>query len=133
MLLRTFFAIRYPLYAISWAKRAGIHNQNPKILKKISPSLTSYFTTSYIFSVSSVLSVANVFFVPNAQVHPYIEGHFSRPELVEGSVPPRPVRSFVLNFCFWSFEFVSTVRCPVEEFELSVFYNFQFFTVIFNF
>jgi hypothetical protein len=41
------------------AKRAAIHNQNPKKIKKFSPFLTLYPTTTYLFSVSSV---ANVFF-----------------------------------------------------------------------
>jgi hypothetical protein len=55
-------AIRYMLYAIFWAKRAGIQKAKTEILKKFSPFLTLYFTTTYIFSVSSETSVANVFF-----------------------------------------------------------------------
>jgi hypothetical protein len=31
---------------------------------------------SYLLSVTSVLSVANAFFVPNAQVRPYMETQF---------------------------------------------------------
>jgi len=74
------------------AKRAGIHNQNPKILKKFSPSLTPFPTRSYLFSVFSETSVANVFFVPNAQVRPFIERRsFSAPVLLWS------VRSFVLD------------------------------------
>jgi hypothetical protein len=65
------------------AKRAGIHNQIPKKIKKFSDSLTPYPTTTYLFSVSSVTSVANVFFVPNAQLRPIVERRcFSAPRSV---------------------------------------------------
>jgi hypothetical protein len=86
------------------AKRAGIHNQIPKKIKKFSDSLTPFPTRSYLFSAFSETSVANAIFVPNAQVRPFIERLFSRPELacgelargelvepvepVEGSAPP---------------------------------------------
>jgi hypothetical protein len=73
-------ALRSPQGEVGSAKRAGIHAQIPKILKKFSDSLTPYSTTTYLFSAPSVPSVANVFFVPNAQVHPFIERRsFSAP------------------------------------------------------
>jgi len=67
------------LYAI-FAKRAAIHNQNPKKIKKFSHSLTLYFTTSYLFSAFSAFSAVNLFFVPNAQLRPIVERrYFSAP------------------------------------------------------
>jgi hypothetical protein len=36
-----------------FAIRAALHNQIPKILKKFSPSLTPYFTTTYDYSSCS--------------------------------------------------------------------------------
>jgi hypothetical protein len=61
------------LYAIFWAKRAGIHDQIPKKIKIFSPFLTPYFTTTYLFSAFSAFSAVNPFFVPNAQLRPFIE------------------------------------------------------------
>jgi hypothetical protein len=49
------FPVCCPLPAVRCfsTKRAGIHDQNPKKIKKFSPSLTLYFTTSYDFSSCS--------------------------------------------------------------------------------
>jgi len=41
-------ALRSPQGEVGSAKRAGIHNQNPKKIKKFSPFLTPYFTSSYL-------------------------------------------------------------------------------------
>ena len=56
---------RYEIRATSdeiriWAKRAGIHNQNPKKIKFFYNFLTLCPTTTYLFSVSSVSSVTSV-------------------------------------------------------------------------
>jgi hypothetical protein len=51
-----FFCVTCPELAcgeLFSAKRAGIHNQIPKKIKKISPFLTPYFTMTYDFSSCS--------------------------------------------------------------------------------
>ena len=108
------------------AKRAGTLDQNPKKMKIFYNFLTPYFTTSYIFSVSSVTSVANVFFVPNAQVRPFIEGRsFSAPSDIVWDLGV-----LFWTFKFEKFEFVSEygifillfrVQCSVFRVQSSVF------------
>jgi len=87
---------RYDIRNTASAIRAGTLNQNPKKIKKSSPFLTPYFTMIYIFSVTSVPSVANVFFVPNAQLRPFIETLFFCP-CGTGVPPVKTQRIFVLN------------------------------------
>ncbi len=74
------------------AKRAGMLDQIPKKIKKFSPFLTPYFTTSYALRYPLYAICYTLFFVPNAQLHPIVERRcFSAPVLF------RSVRSFVLN------------------------------------
>ncbi len=66
---------RHTIYDIrntNSAKCAGIYDQNPKILKKSSPFLTPYFTTSYVLRYPLYAICYPLFFRPNAQVHPFI-------------------------------------------------------------
>jgi len=58
----------------NWAIRAGILDQIPKKIKKFSPFLTLYFTTTYLIIYPLSAICYPLFFVPNAQVRPFIEG-----------------------------------------------------------
>jgi hypothetical protein len=79
-----------------WAKCAGTLNQNPKILKKFSDSLTPYFTTTYAFHYPLYAICYPLFFVPNAQVHPIVERRcFSAPSDIV----------LDLGVLFWTFKF----------------------------
>jgi len=68
--------LRCPQGEVGSAICAGIPAQIPKKIKKFSLSLTLYLIRIYLFSASSETSVANGFFVPNAQVRPFIETQF---------------------------------------------------------
>jgi hypothetical protein len=56
------YVTHYPLHALFWGIRAGIQNQVPEKIKKFSPSLTPYFTTSYLFSIRYKLYAMRYFF-----------------------------------------------------------------------
>jgi len=90
------------------AKRAGIQKTKSKILKKFSPFLTPYFTTSYALHYPLYAICYTLFFRPNAHLRPIVERRsFSAPRGT--GVPPVKTRPRwpcyfgLLGVLFWTF------------------------------